>query len=106
SQTLALSEEKSNLAARYWDRWSNTIGKQARQYKPNVPYCEKVQMVSPHLVKHNNLHWQVVHSMFNNASMTVYLYNAYYDHRMKQGPVVKLITTTDRQVDVEKEKWW
>lgn len=52
----------------------------------------------------NNLYWQVTES--SNPAIKLYLYNAYYDNRLWGKPVVKILTTTDQQVEVEKAKWW
>ena len=104
TQTMAMVEEESNLAARYFERWEKpNFGRNAVQHA-NVIYCPTVKMISPHLVRQNNLYWQVVRS--EQPKMTVYAYNAYYDGRLWGKPAVKIVTVTDQQVAVEKRQWW
>lgn len=52
----------------------------------------------------SNLYWQVTESRAQKIKL--YLFNAYYDNRLFGKPVVKIITTTNQQVEVEKKKWW
>src|SRR5699024_3946815 len=107
SEAFRLVELDSNLAATFFEQWdSANFGKDAVHH-PKVQYCDQVKMTSPHDIKQNNLYWQVLlaepyNSTLQNQSMTLYLFNAYYDDRVKGKPAVKVITTTDQQVGVEK----
>ncbi|KAJ6219222.1 hypothetical protein RDWZM_005034 [Blomia tropicalis] len=104
TQTMNLTESESNLPAMYFNRWKQRdFGENAFKYK-NVNYCPNVKMISPHRIRQNNLFWQIVQT--DEPEMIVYAYNAYYDNRLYGKPVVKIMTVTDRQVPVQKRKWW
>ena len=104
TQTMNLTESESNLPAMYFNRWKQRdFGENAFKYK-NVNYCPNVKMISPHRIRQNNLFWQIVQT--DEPEMIVYAYNAYYDNRIYGKPTVKIMTVTDRQVPVQKRKWW
>ena len=102
-QAFELIEQKFNLAALYWEQWLNNKQKwkDFKRYD-NVIYCDKVDLKPPEDLKYNNLYWQMMEVPTANDSFLLYLYNAYYDKRIPNKPMVKLITTTDRQILVEK----
>lgn len=115
SQTYHLVEQESNLAATYWERWNSyNFGRDGIE-KDGVQYCRKVRMISPHKVRQNNIYWQIVDMLppsefakkkKQRTMQKLYLYNAYYDKRLKNRHAVKVIATTDQQVLVEKRRWW
>jgi len=104
SETYRLVEEESNIAATYWERWSTNSfsGKPAS----GVAHCANVKMISPHMVRQNNIYWQIVENIYEDKVLKLYLLNAYYDNRMYGQPAVKIITSTNRQVPVAKLQWW
>ncbi len=104
SQTMALVEAESNLAASYWARWKMIDAKKGLSPLAGAVHCAGVSMISPHQARMSNLYWQVTES--TETSLKLFLYNAYYDDRLWARPQVKVITATDRQVQVERLKWW
>ena len=116
TQTYQMIEQESNLAATYWQRWSSGNFIENKSKHQNVKYCNQVEMISPHQVKHNNLYWQFLEAPEVNIKsrflpkkeeyMKLFLYNAYYDNRLWGKPAVKIVTATNKQSPVETHKWW
>lgn len=107
-QTFQQVEKESNLAAIYWHRWK-TFPDQINQAKASVRHCPAVQLTQPYKVKQNNLHWQQFDATSDKAgeeTITMYLYNAYYDKRIAGRPLVRLITMNKQYLMAEKRKWW
>ena len=115
-KTFYLAESESNLPLLYWKKWNelpvegNTNVRDAR-----VNYCTQVNLTDPFRLRHNNLYWQVVSVKMDNHHQTsqsetdridLFLYNAYYDNRVKQTPVVVIITANNQDRLSRRLKWW
>jgi hypothetical protein len=100
NEMFMVSEKESNLALIYWSNWKK-LDKKQNKLNGNLTVCD-IELPSPHLLKFNNIHWQ---TMFVNNSLTLHLYNAYYDNR-EEIKKVKVISATNNQKTAEGLDLW
>lgn len=109
-ETMQLADNQSNVAGVYWYRWKTAANEWPSQYteSSDVQNCPNVELTDPFQVQHHNLFWQIFERKFEDPAwvrLPIYLYNAYYDNRMKVGPVVRMISINTNQSIAEKLQW-
>lgn len=109
SQAYDLIEANSNLPMKYWNSWKDS-NFDMKNNGSTKDACEEVYLIAPHLLRQNNRFWQIVDTeLLDNqktATIRLYLYNAYYDSRIKGNPLVRIIASSGVQRLVEKAQLW
>jgi len=105
SVAFQLAEQVSNVAATFWEHWNHIVDR--TKLKPGVLYCTTVQLTDIFSLKHSNIYWQLFETTTEETSMTMHLFNAYYDNRpILNDSVVRIITSHKFGTRGAEREWW